>query len=96
MKGFWRKVNRGHVALACSIVGVFGRWITLASGDERGISRVTNQGDVESFLMISFILLAAFGLFLGVVSLFKAMSRWWGLAAILLTAFPLVCMLFQI
>jgi len=91
-----KDLNSGHVALACSVIGIAGRWIVLASGSRRGISRVAAQGGLETVVMTVFILSAGLGLILGVVSLFKKPSRWWGLAAVVVTAVPLVYLLLKV
>jgi len=96
MAQFGKNINAGQVALACSVIGIAGRWIVLALRAERGISRVASQGGLESLLMTGFILLAGVGLVLGVAALFKKPSRWWGLGAIAVTAIPLVYLMLNV
>ena len=90
------RLNMGHVALVCSVVGVIGHALILVSSPSRGLERVASQGAIEFNLMIAFILLAAVGLVVGLISLFKAVSRWLGLAAIAVTAAPLIYLMLHI
>lgn len=79
-------LNRGVVALACSMVGTVGRSVVLASRPERGVDRAASASDTELMMIAVFAVIACVGFGLGLLSLFNRASVWWGLAAIVVAA----------